>query len=179
MQRITNIQVPAVVTEDGKIIDGKHRLEADPAWPKLVLKGEFKPHQLEIIALGLNYGRRTVNTGELRGRISRIVEDTGWTAREVANYTGVPYRTVIRYYPSTEKRSGGYKEPDKKPRKKAASPRREMPTGNSARCPLCEAEVDGYDLNMSIEDMLYSFERFTDTRERVKAWLDKKKNRRN
>lgn len=101
---------PVLVAPNGTIIDGKHRLEADPEWPKITVDWLTGNQDVEILRLISNWIRRKVSPEEKAQSIARIAELTKWTPTEISENLGIPYRTVVRYFPEELKRSGGYEE---------------------------------------------------------------------
>ena len=85
----------------GKIIDGMHRLEADPTWP--IIEVDLDPLWEMIVRLILNWNRRGMEQPEMTASLSFIAEQTGWTGYEISKRTGIPHATVYRYLPDKYK----------------------------------------------------------------------------
>jgi len=118
-----------------EIIDGMHRLEADPTWP--IIEVDLDSLWERIVRLILNWNRRGMDQPEMTKTLDFIAKETEWTPQEVSKNTGIPYRTVMRYI------SDEYKEFVQPSKKKTDSQElkteqdRGLPSGN----PLADAAI--------------------------------------
>ncbi len=76
--------VPVLVTVDGQVIDGKHRLALNPNWEKRTLTKLNDPVKAAIARLVINIVRRRVSGEE----------------QQIAQSTGMSYSWVMKYLPS-------------------------------------------------------------------------------
>lgn len=94
---------PALVMEDGTVIDGYHRLRVDPKWPKTVVKKVRDPVQQLIARLHANVCRRKVPAKEKTDLLMGLAELTGWDPKRIAEETGMSYTWVTKYLPAEYK----------------------------------------------------------------------------
>ena len=66
----------------GEIIDGMHRLEADPTWH--IIEVDLDPIWERIVRLILNWNRRQLPPEEMAENLDFIAEQTGWTGYEIS-----------------------------------------------------------------------------------------------
>ncbi|RLG03194.1 MAG: hypothetical protein DRN61_05210 [Thaumarchaeota archaeon] len=90
---------PVLVDAHGNIIDGYHRLAADPNWPVHKVEEIKDPVQLTIARLVANVCRREVPAEEKTKWLRQIAELTGWTPKQIAENLPVSYRWVMKYFP--------------------------------------------------------------------------------
>lgn len=90
--------VPILKDAQGNIIDGFHRIEADPKWKSITVETVDNPVKLELARLAVNFCRRRMSPSELQQRISFLV-GAGLSAEEIADKTGVGKTTVYKYMP--------------------------------------------------------------------------------
>jgi len=95
---------PVLVDKDGNVIDGFHRLEADPNWPTVEVDWIKSEIDIEALRLIANLLRRTISSDEKKRAITTLIELTGWNPKRISDSLGIPYRTVIRYIPDEYKR---------------------------------------------------------------------------
>jgi ParB-like chromosome segregation protein Spo0J len=89
---------PVLMTRSGEVIDGFHRLKADPDWPKFTVEGIEDPVQLAKARL-ISNERRNVSPEE-KGRLLReIIVYTNWSMKQLAEELGWGISTVYRYLP--------------------------------------------------------------------------------
>jgi len=89
---------PVLVDPSGNVIDGFHRLKADPDWPKFTVEGIQDPVQLAKARL-ISNERRNVSPEE-KGRLLReIIVYTNWSMKQLAEELGWGISTVYRYLP--------------------------------------------------------------------------------
>ena len=98
---------PVLIDENGKIIDGHHRLEADANWPKMIVKGIESEEQLLLARLITNVCRRDVSAAEKTEELQKlglIYLNQGIPRNEliseISNKTGMSYRWVMKYIPN-------------------------------------------------------------------------------
>ena len=104
---------PILVTPDGNVIDGVHRIKADPNWPKYTVALK-DPADADAVRTAVNWIRRTMTPQEKAQSLATITKRTGATPKELAEKLGLSYRTVMRDLPDELKRAGGYEHPPKK-----------------------------------------------------------------
>lgn len=90
---------PILEDTKGNIIDGFHRVKADPKWPRFMVDRVDGPVELEIARLVANT-RRDVPAEEKTKGLKAIVEMTGWSPKQLAENLGWSERTVFLYLPS-------------------------------------------------------------------------------
>lgn len=97
---------PVCVDEDGKILDGRHRLKIDPDAPKRVIKG-LSSAEKEAFVFRANFVRRNLSPAqkdEARRRMKetakRLREEDAkkWTQKRVAEVLGVDQTTVSYWF---------------------------------------------------------------------------------
>jgi hypothetical protein len=105
---------PALLDTTGKIIDGKHRLEADPTWPTIEVKTVDSEEKRLLAMLIANVCRRVVSSEEkteILMSLCRIYQRQGLRpdqlAKELSKKTGMTYRWVMKYLPSNLKMRPG------------------------------------------------------------------------
>ena len=101
---------PVLVDAHGNIIDGYHRLAADPNWPVHKVEEIKDPVQLTIARLVANVCRREVPAEEKTKWLRQIAELTGWTPKQIAENLPVSYRWVMKYLPDEYKEKSWKRE---------------------------------------------------------------------
>ena len=103
---------PVLVDYYGQVIDGKHRLRADKNWKKVKLEHIRTEKDRLVARIVSNVSRRIVSDEEkkqLLDGLARIFLNEGYTpgaiAYKIAEATGMSYRWVVKYMPSTYKDS--------------------------------------------------------------------------
>jgi len=81
------------------IIDGYHRLNVNPKWPRKKVEEVRDPVQLAIARLIANVCRRTVSAEEKTEWLRQIAQLTGWTPKQIAANLPVSYQWVMKYLP--------------------------------------------------------------------------------
>lgn len=101
---------PALLDTSGNVIDGKHRLEADPSWPTIEVKTVDSEEKRLVAMLIANVCRRVVSSEEkteILTRLCHIYKSQGLRPdqipKELSRKTGMTYRWVMKYLPSTLK----------------------------------------------------------------------------
>jgi len=97
---------PVLLDKYGNLVDGQHRLEADPSWPKIKIPSIETEEQRILARLVTNVCRRSVSAEEktrtLR-ELGHIYLEKGVRlsdlARELSKRTGMSYRWVMKYAP--------------------------------------------------------------------------------
>lgn len=89
---------PVLLDSKGNVIDGLHRLKADPLWPKFTVKGVSSPWQVSWARLIANE-RRNVSPEEKAQLLREIYVYTKWTPKQMAEELGWNIRKVYRYLP--------------------------------------------------------------------------------
>lgn len=97
---------PVIKTPDGTIIDGIHRLEADPDWPTQTVELEH-PYDAIVFRIIANMVRRDVSAEEKSEALGELAEATGWAPKEIAENLGASYRWVMKYLPDKYKERPG------------------------------------------------------------------------
>jgi hypothetical protein len=98
---------PVLMDRSGNIIDGVHRLQADPAWFSQVVYDIDKkkdPVKFHLARLIVNVCRRQVSAEEKSEILSEIAKLTKWTPQQISEATGMSYRWILKYLPSEYKR---------------------------------------------------------------------------
>ena len=90
---------PVLKDAFGNVIDGFHRLRADPNWPAVKLEHIDNPIKLELARLAVNFCRRRVPKEELQAKIEFLIRTGGLTPEEISRYTGISKATIYRYMP--------------------------------------------------------------------------------
>ena len=98
---------PVLVAPDGSVIDGLHRLEADPDWPRVTVDWLTNPVDAKALRIIANVVRREVSAEEKAEALGEVAEMTGWTPKEISETLGIPYRTIMRYMPDEYKERPG------------------------------------------------------------------------
>lgn len=97
---------PVLMTKSGEVIDGFHRLKADPDWPKYTVEGIQDPVQLAKARLIANE-RRNVPAQEKAQLLREIVVYTNWNPAKIAEELGWGISTVYQYLPDDLKERPG------------------------------------------------------------------------
>jgi len=105
---------PVLLDHYGNVIDGKHRLAADPNWPKVKL-GRIKSKEQRLIArLTGNVCRREVSAREKKEMLrdlGSIYSQRGIglerLSRKISEETGMSYSWVMKYLPNEYKMRPG------------------------------------------------------------------------
>jgi hypothetical protein len=95
---------PVLVDQDGRLIDGAHRLKVWPKWPKVVMKNVKTPYDLLAVRVLANTARRTVSEQERVREIRKMggfLEKMGLKtkdeqARKISQDTGLSETYVRR-----------------------------------------------------------------------------------
>ncbi len=97
---------PVLVDRSGNIIDGEHRIDADPNWRRVTLENIETEKQRVIARIVCNNLRRTVLSKEKTDQLGRLAEiylsegtERGMIAYRISEETGMSYRWVARYLP--------------------------------------------------------------------------------
>jgi len=93
---------PVLMTRSGEVIDGFHRLKADPDWPKFTVEGIQDPVQLAKARL-ISNERRNVSPEEKGQLLREIVVYTNWSTAKLAEELGWNISTVYKYLPDSLK----------------------------------------------------------------------------
>lgn len=116
-QRIGKLY-PVLLDKNGNIIDGQHRLAADPHWPKMRLDNVSSEKERLLARLVSNVCRRTVSFNEKKEilqQLGRICleegERPGKLAHRIADMTGMSYTWVMKYLPEKYKRRVSLRKP--------------------------------------------------------------------
>ena len=92
---------PVLVDEQGNVLDGQHRLKADPNWRKEVVKGIDSERKRAMVRLHANWHRRRCHPDQILAELAKITEWKG--AAPYAAFLGCSERTVQRYLPQQYK----------------------------------------------------------------------------
>lgn len=87
---------PVLTDSFGHVIDGFHRLKADPKWPIFKVDYVSDPLQLAKARLVANE-RRNVPAEEKKRDLDAIAQMTGWTPKKIAEDLGWSESKVYRY----------------------------------------------------------------------------------
>ena len=101
---------PVLLDRHGNVIDGMHRLTADKKWPKITIENIETEEQRLIARIISNVFRRHIPAKEKREMLGRLGEiyqkegvEQGKIAYKIAEKTGMSYRWVMKYLPSSFK----------------------------------------------------------------------------
>lgn len=125
--------LPVLKDENGRIIDGIHRLEADRNWPTQTVP--IHGVDSDIARIVINVQRREVPPKEKTGMLKDLAEETGWSPEEIAEKTGMSVSWVRKYLPSKYKNKEMAKLAEKKHEK------RRKPALPTNECPDCGATM--------------------------------------
>ena len=97
---------PVLLDAHGNVIDGFHRLEADPDWPKVKLEWVKNEETRELVRTHANLQRRIATPEERRESFVKLAEAVakrgvrkGQIAKEVAKVTGFTDRHIRDFLP--------------------------------------------------------------------------------
>ncbi|MGA3060800.1 MAG: ParB/RepB/Spo0J family partition protein [Candidatus Bathyarchaeia archaeon] len=97
---------PVIVDSHGRVIDGEHRLKADPNWFKVEIPSVESEEQRLLARLISNVCRRDVSSAEkteMLRELGRIYLQQGVSRSElvkaITRKTGMSYRWVMKYAP--------------------------------------------------------------------------------
>jgi hypothetical protein len=88
---------PALADAEGRIIDGIHRLAADPRWPIFQLTDIKTLEQYLVARVIANMHRRDVPAEEKTKWLDELAEKTGWTPEKIAKKVGMSPEWVRLY----------------------------------------------------------------------------------
>jgi len=89
---------PVLVDEEGNVLDGQHRLKANPNWRKETVKDIDSERKKAMIRLHANWQRRPHFDRERE--LTELAKVTGWKgAAPYAAFLGCSIRTIQRYLP--------------------------------------------------------------------------------
>ena len=94
---------PVLLDPEGNVIDGRHRLAADPDWPKVTVDWLSDPISAKMLKLISNTARRDVSAEEKTRLLGELAEDTELTPRALAQAIGMSYSWVLKYLPEKYK----------------------------------------------------------------------------
>ena len=106
---------PVLLDRYGNVIDGLHRLEAYPDWPKIRLDHVASDEERLVARLIANVCRRNVPAGEksrMLGELGGVYVKAGFKlgaelARKISEVTGMSFRWVMMYLPDKLKERPG------------------------------------------------------------------------
>jgi len=114
---------PVLVDKQGNVIDGEHRIKADPSWPTVEVQTVFSEEQKIVAKLVANVCRRNVSSTEkttILRDLGRLYLKQGLKpsklAMEISRKTGLTYRWVMKYIPSDFKMRPGLGGPKTRPK---------------------------------------------------------------
>jgi predicted DNA-binding ribbon-helix-helix protein len=113
---------PVILDAHGNIIDGLHRLEADPKWPKIRLSHIASDKDRLVARLIANVCRRRVSAEEKSKMLEELgelyvkagVKPGAEIARKISEETGMSFRWVMKYLPDKFKERPGVGGPPKR-----------------------------------------------------------------
>ena len=88
---------PVLKSKDGKIIDGMHRKHIDKNWPEHVV--DVSGYMVAVARIVANVQRREVLPKEKTTMLKELADETGWTAEQIAENTGMSISWVRKYLP--------------------------------------------------------------------------------
>jgi len=92
---------PVLTDEEGNVLDGQHRLKANPNWRREIVKGVDSERKRAMIRLHANWHRRRTQPDQVLEEIAKITEWKG--AAPYAAFLGCSVRTIQRYLPQRYK----------------------------------------------------------------------------
>lgn len=92
---------PVLTDEEGNVLDGQHRLKANPNWRREVVKGVDSERKRTMIRLHANWHRRRKQPDKVLEELAKITEWKG--AAPYAAFLGCSVRTVQRHLPQKYK----------------------------------------------------------------------------
>jgi hypothetical protein len=111
---------PVLVDNYGEIIDGQHRLKADPQWPIVKLENIKTDEQKFIARLVTNVCRREVSASEKKEILDKLAHlylkqgiEQNKIVQRIVGRTGMSYRWVMMYLPDNLKQRPGLGGPSK------------------------------------------------------------------
>ncbi|MEM3551406.1 MAG: ParB/RepB/Spo0J family partition protein [Candidatus Bathyarchaeia archaeon] len=112
---------PVLLDKYGNVVDGLHRLEADPNWPKMRLDHIESDEQRLVARLIANVCRRNVPAGEKRRMLEELgelyvktgVKPGAELARKISEVTSMSLRWVMIYLPDRLKERPGVGGPSR------------------------------------------------------------------
>lgn len=111
---------PVLLDRDGNVLDGNHRLKADPNWPKMKLENVKTEEDRLVVKLISNLCRRNVSAAEktqIVGALARAYlkqgVKPGQLGLKIAERTGMSYRWAMNYLPDDLKMYPGRGGPSK------------------------------------------------------------------
>jgi hypothetical protein len=87
-----------VLSADGKLVDGHQRKAADPDWPEEINPNLKTEEDIILFEIDKNWHRTNKSDAWKRKRIEKLA-NLGNNVDQVVHKTGIPQRTVYRYYP--------------------------------------------------------------------------------
>jgi predicted DNA-binding ribbon-helix-helix protein len=113
---------PIILDAHGNIVDGLHRLEADPNWPKIRLSHIASDKDRLVARLIANVCRRNVSAEEKSQMLEELgevyvkagVKPGAELARKISEETGMSFRWVMKYLPDKFKERPGIGGPSKR-----------------------------------------------------------------
>ncbi|MEM3550937.1 MAG: ParB/RepB/Spo0J family partition protein [Candidatus Bathyarchaeia archaeon] len=106
---------PVLLDKHGNVIDGLHRLEADPNWPRIRLDHITSSEDRLVARLIANVCRRKVSAVEKSQMLEELgklyikagVKPGAELARKISGATGMSFRWVMKYLPDKLKERPG------------------------------------------------------------------------
>jgi len=89
---------PIILDVKGNIVEGHHRQEADPDWPKVTYKEIRTEEDRILFAIAFNWHRREKSDSWKIKMLTRLA-GLGHSVDQIAEMTGLNKRTVYRYLP--------------------------------------------------------------------------------
>ena len=119
---------PVLLDNKGNLIDGQHRLEADPAWPKIRISSIKSEEQRILARLISNVCRRSVSAKEKTETLRELGHiylrkgvPLSELAHELSKRSGMSYRWVMKYAPEELKLRPGIGGPTAHAKSEVAS----------------------------------------------------------
>lgn len=92
---------PVLIDEQGNVLDGQHRLKANPNWRKEVVKGIDSERKKAMVRLHANWHRQFARKEQI---LSELATVTDWhETAPYAAFLGCSIRTIQRYLPQKYK----------------------------------------------------------------------------
>jgi|6_EtaG_2_1085325.scaffolds.fasta_scaffold36429_3 hypothetical protein len=143
---------PVLIDQDGDTIDGFHRRKVNPKWPtmKIEVKDDIEKAKIALVS---NILRREVSREEIKKRLDRVAELTGWKPKKIATEIGMSYNWVMKYisqkYKSEVKQKAGKKGGDKKSAtRRVAEKQSQLPKGENSEDTITKEEKEELELEL-------------------------------
>jgi len=123
---------PVLMSQDGRVIDGIHRLHANKNWPKHIVP--ITGSKVRVARIVANLQRREVPPKEKTIMLKELAQETHWTPEEISENTGMSISWVRKYLPSEFKDKNMAELASKKHKKEKSKPSGRTFIGHTCHC---------------------------------------------